>query len=61
MEQLKMTEKDKEIINLKVEISSLESANKLYKKEIIRLRKVVDRQDRIISKMQKQLKKGELK
>lgn len=51
-----MTEKDKEIINLKVEISSLESANKLYKKEIIRLRKVVDRQNKVISKMQKQLK-----
>lgn len=55
-----MIEKDKEIIKeiikLKVENSSLWSANKLYKKEIIRLRKVVDRQDRIISKMQKQLK-----
>ena len=36
MEQIKMTEKAKEIIkeiiNLKLEISSLESANKIYKK-----------------------------
>ena len=51
-----MTEKDKEIIKLKVEISSLRFANKLYKKEIIRLRKVVDKQDRLISKMHKKLK-----
>ena len=51
-----MTEKDKEIIKLKVEISSLWSANKLYKKEIIRLRKVVDRQNKVISKMQLKLK-----
>ena len=47
---------EEDIINLKAEISSLKSANKLYKNEIIRLKKVVERQNKVISKMQQKLK-----